>query len=77
MKRTWWRTRRSARTWDARIIRKAPREASRNQFVCPCHESLFAIDGKVMGGPAARPLDRYVTRVEDNKLLIGAEIRKA
>ena len=30
-----------------------------------------------MGGPAARPLDRYVTRVEDNQLLIGAEIRKA
>jgi len=52
-------------------------EAQRNQFVCPCHESLFSIDGKVMGGPAARPLDRYVTRMEDNKLLIGSEIRRA
>ena len=52
-------------------------ENQRNQFVCPCHESLFSVDGKVMGGPAARPLDRYVTRIEDDKLLIGSEIRKA
>jgi menaquinol-cytochrome c reductase iron-sulfur subunit len=52
-------------------------EQARNQFVCPCHESLFSIDGKVMEGPASRPLDRYVTRVEDEKLLIGSAIRKA
>ena len=40
-------------------------------FVCPCHTSAFSIDGKVLGGPAPRPLDRYSTRLEGNKLQIG------
>jgi menaquinol-cytochrome c reductase iron-sulfur subunit len=40
-------------------------------FVCPCHTSSFAIDGKVLGGPAPRPLDRYTVRVESGVLEIG------
>jgi menaquinol-cytochrome c reductase iron-sulfur subunit len=52
-------------------------EDKKNQFVCPCHESLFSLDGKVQGGPAARPLDRYDVRVENSKLLIGTNITKA
>lgn len=40
-------------------------------FVCPCHTSAFSIDGKVLGGPAPRPLDRYETRVEAGVLEIG------
>jgi menaquinol-cytochrome c reductase iron-sulfur subunit len=40
-------------------------------FLCPCHTSVFSIDGKVISGPAARPLDRYATRIEGNKLLLG------
>ena len=46
-------------------------EEGKNEFLCPCHTSLFAIDGKVIGGPAPRPLDRYDTRVEGKKLLVG------
>jgi menaquinol-cytochrome c reductase iron-sulfur subunit len=40
-------------------------------FICPCHSSVFSIDGKVLGGPAPRPLDRYRTKIEAGKLEIG------
>jgi len=40
-------------------------------FMCPCHNSFFSIDGKVTSGPAPRPLDRYETRIDGKKLLVG------
>jgi len=27
------------------------------QFKCPCHNAIYSIDGKVVGGPAPRPMD--------------------
>ncbi|MGP8245089.1 MAG: ubiquinol-cytochrome c reductase iron-sulfur subunit [Bryobacteraceae bacterium] len=42
-----------------------------NEFLCPCHTSVFSIDGKVISGPAPRPLDRYDTKIEAGKLFIG------
>jgi menaquinol-cytochrome c reductase iron-sulfur subunit len=46
-------------------------DEGKNEFVCPCHSSLFSIDGKVVSGPAPRPLDRYETRIQGTKLLLG------
>lgn len=47
-------------------------EAQPKQFVCPCHASLFSIDGQVVSGPAPRALDRYEVRVAGGRLLLGA-----
>ncbi len=46
-------------------------EEGKNEFLCPCHTSLFSIEGKVLSGPAPRPLDRYQTRLNGTKLLLG------
>src|SRR5581483_6140850 len=46
-------------------------DEGKTEFVCPCHSSIFSIDGKVVAGPAPRPLDRYESRVEGNKLKLG------
>ncbi len=46
-------------------------DANKTEFVCPCHTTSFSLDGKVLGGPAPRPLDRYPVKVQDNRLLIG------
>jgi menaquinol-cytochrome c reductase iron-sulfur subunit len=46
-------------------------EQDKKDFLCPCHNSIFMIDGKVASGPAPRSLDRYDTRVDGTKLLLG------
>jgi Rieske Fe-S protein len=40
------------------------------EFECPCHASRFSEDGKVLGGPAPRPLDTLPHKVEDNALYV-------
>lgn len=46
-------------------------DENNKNFLCPCHTSTFDIDGRVLSGPAPRPLDRFQVRVEGTKLLIG------
>ncbi|HUA57294.1 MAG TPA: ubiquinol-cytochrome c reductase iron-sulfur subunit [Verrucomicrobiae bacterium] len=46
-------------------------EEGKTDFLCPCHNSVFSIDGKVVSGPAPRPLDRYQTKIDGSKLLLG------
>lgn len=36
-----------------------------HEFQCPCHGSAFGIDGKVLSGPAPRPLDRMPFKIQN------------
>lgn len=38
------------------------------KFICPCHLGRFAGDGKLLGGPPPRDMDRLETRIEGNVL---------
>jgi menaquinol-cytochrome c reductase iron-sulfur subunit len=44
-------------------------EGENGAFKCPCHASAFGLDGKVLAGPAPRPLDRYVS--------IGLQVKRS
>ena len=41
------------------------------RFICPCHGGVYDFEGKVDGGPPVRPLDRFYTRVESGRVLLG------
>lgn len=47
------------------------------RFECPCHASVFSMDGKVLSGPAPRPLDILPHKVENNTLFVRWEEFKA
>ena len=40
------------------------------KFHCPCHGSVYSIDGQVLGGPAPRPLDELPNKVEKGNVLV-------
>jgi Rieske Fe-S protein len=41
------------------------------KFVCPCHGGVYGYQGEVIGGPPVRPLDRFYTKVEAGRVLVG------
>ena len=40
-------------------------------FICPCHGGVYDFEGKVIGGPPVRPLDRFQTRIVGSELQVG------
>jgi menaquinol-cytochrome c reductase iron-sulfur subunit len=42
----------------------------RDLFICPCHHSVFNMKGKVVSGPAPRPLDTLPKKIENDDLYV-------
>jgi menaquinol-cytochrome c reductase iron-sulfur subunit len=45
--------------------------AAAGNFICPCHGGVYDFQGKVIGGPPVRPLDRFQTRVRNGQVQLG------
>jgi Rieske Fe-S protein len=41
------------------------------KFICPCHGGVYNKQGGVDGGPPVRPLDRFYTKEERGRVLVG------
>lgn len=44
-----------------------------NDFICPCHGSVFKPDGGLVKGPSPRGMDKLRTRIQDGKLQVHFE----
>jgi len=52
-------------------------DAQRKQFHCPCHNSVFSLNGEVLSGPAPRPLDTLPVKIEKGRLFVNYKEFKA
>lgn len=43
-------------------------DPARRQIVCPCHQGLFDLEGKVVGGPPPRPLERLDVELDGDTI---------
>ncbi len=44
------------------------------RFKCPCHASIFDINGNLISGPSPRPLDTLEAKVENGRVLVKFEV---
>jgi menaquinol-cytochrome c reductase iron-sulfur subunit len=45
-------------------------QEEQGEYVCPCHDGRFGVDGSIISGPQPRPLDQYEHKVEDGTLMV-------
>ncbi len=48
-------------------------DAADSLFKCPCHASVFTVDGRVVSGPAPRPLDTLPAEIRQGVLYVEWE----
>ena len=47
-----------------------PWNASRNAFMCPCHDGVYGPDGAYISGPARRGMDALETKVANGNVMV-------
>jgi Rieske Fe-S protein len=45
-------------------------KAGSDKIECPCHGSIYDLEGKVLKGPAEDPLQRFETSLKDGRVVI-------
>ena len=45
--------------------------ADQEHYISPCHDGHFDKMGNVVSGPPPRPLDEYITRIENGNLFVS------
>lgn len=45
-------------------------DPDKKAFLCPCHNGVYGIDGKVISGPPPRPLTRWGSRISNGQIEI-------
>ena len=51
-----------------------PWEGEKKLFICPCHSSAYDIKGDVVRSPAARPLDIFEVKIENNRIYVDTRL---
>lgn len=46
--------------------------AASSRFLCPCHNGVYDVDGRVVSGPPPRPLDTFEAWVQDGSVFVTA-----
>jgi Rieske Fe-S protein len=44
-----------------------------NRIECPCHQSAFDLQGKLLRGPASRDLKNYAARLEEDRIIFSMD----
>jgi menaquinol-cytochrome c reductase iron-sulfur subunit len=52
-------------------------DAGDKEFKCPCHGSVYDVNGKVLAGPAPRSLDVLLSKVEQGNLWVIYKVFKS